>query len=63
MKNPAAGDIVKSIKAFLSEFGASEPNVDRDSTKVQVFFFLSEIQNMKYDVIQMYVGKMRKYDN
>ena len=36
MKNPAAADIVKSIKTFLAEFGASEPNADRDSQRVQV---------------------------
>lgn len=38
MRNPAAADIVKAIKNFLAEFGASEPNPDRDSDRVQVRF-------------------------
>ena len=36
MRNPAATDIVKAIKNFLNDFGASPPDAERDSERVQV---------------------------
>ncbi len=36
MRQPAAADIVKAIKAFLTEMLQSTPDAERDSERVQV---------------------------
>ena len=36
MRCPEATDIVKAIKAFLTDFGTQQPDADRDSERVQV---------------------------
>jgi hypothetical protein len=35
MRNPAASDIVKAIKAFLTEFTTTQPDAERDAERVQ----------------------------
>jgi hypothetical protein len=35
MRQVEAGDIVKAIKAFLTEFATQTPDADRDSDRVQ----------------------------
>jgi hypothetical protein len=35
MRNPAASDIVKAIKAFLTEFAGTQPDAERDAERVQ----------------------------
>ena len=42
MRNPAASDVVRAIKAFLTDFASLPPDAERDSARVQHFLSTTE---------------------